>query len=196
MKNNPNIILTDGDPHMANAIKKVFPETAHHLCEWHLIRNIEKHLSHLKKNKDKEYLQIYNNIIGLIKSNDFENSFATIVTNNKISDATKKYLQFLYENKNKWARFYTNNIFTAGLSTTSRSESINAAFKHYLDYNKNTEISSLVKLINKIEDQYMLKSSNRLASAKRNEIDGIDLFKTLSNSIFGYPIKLFPSPIF
>ena len=36
----PISVVIDGDKAMSKAIKMVFPESRHHLCVWHLERNV------------------------------------------------------------------------------------------------------------------------------------------------------------
>ena len=43
----PKTILTDQCAAMANAIVKVFPDTKHRLCVWHIYQNAAKKLSHV-----------------------------------------------------------------------------------------------------------------------------------------------------
>ncbi len=43
-------IITNQDQAMANAIKKVFPNTCHHLCLWHIAKNAPSHLGSLNSN--------------------------------------------------------------------------------------------------------------------------------------------------
>jgi hypothetical protein len=44
----PKSVITDGDLAMKNAIRRVFPDSHHRLCAWHLIRNAN---SNVKGNK-------------------------------------------------------------------------------------------------------------------------------------------------
>jgi len=40
MNKQPKSIVTDGDGAMREAIKEVFPNAIHHLCGWHLSKNV------------------------------------------------------------------------------------------------------------------------------------------------------------
>ena len=40
----PRVFLTDGDLWLIKAIEKIFPTAVHHLCVWHLARNVAKHV--------------------------------------------------------------------------------------------------------------------------------------------------------
>ena len=54
---------------------------------------------------------------------------------------SKEYLYSLLEYKEKWAICYHPSIFDAGVTTTSKAESNNAAVKRYLS--SRSEISDL-----------------------------------------------------
>ena len=97
------MILTDGDKAMANAIKAVFPLACHRLCLWHLMRNARSH------GGDKF-------VSGLIKCankyrtpNGFEKGWAELVTYYEVKD--KKWAIELYNDKEKWAEAYLRGYF-------------------------------------------------------------------------------------
>ena len=49
-------IFTDQDQAMSNAIEKVFPDTHHRLCLWHIAKNALSHLGELNANSEFKYL--------------------------------------------------------------------------------------------------------------------------------------------
>ncbi|XP_020266583.1 protein FAR1-RELATED SEQUENCE 5-like [Asparagus officinalis] len=51
----PGAIITDQDRAMCNAIHKVFPNTRHHYCYWHLQRHIADHLHTLNSVYGEEF---------------------------------------------------------------------------------------------------------------------------------------------
>lgn len=52
----PKTIFTDQCQAMANAIKKVFPDSQHWLCLWHLSQNAQKHLAYYMRKLDFKIL--------------------------------------------------------------------------------------------------------------------------------------------
>ncbi|XP_075640620.1 protein FAR1-RELATED SEQUENCE 5-like [Castanea sativa] len=126
----PNTIFTDQDPAMAKAISLVMPNTYHRLCKWHLMQNALKGVNHLLRGEDEfrsdldacfkiweeeeEFLSAWDAI--LHKYNAFDNSW----------------LQSAFEVKEKWAKAYVKMSFSAGMTTTQLSESINSDLKDYL----------------------------------------------------------------
>lgn len=55
----PNAILTDQDLAMKAAIAKVFPNTQHHFCLWHIMRKVPENFGHIIKQCE--------NFIGIFK---------------------------------------------------------------------------------------------------------------------------------
>ncbi|XP_062166347.1 protein FAR1-RELATED SEQUENCE 5-like [Alnus glutinosa] len=126
----PNTIFTDQDPAMAKAISLVMPDTYHQLCTWHLMQNALKHVGHLLRGEngfrsdlnacfkvweeEEEFLSAWNDI--LHKHNVYDNSW----------------LQRLFEVKDKWAKAYVKMSFSAGITSTQLSESLNADLNDYL----------------------------------------------------------------
>jgi hypothetical protein len=52
----PVTIFTEQDQAMSNAIKKVFLDTHHRLCLWHIAKNAPSHLGELNANSEFKYL--------------------------------------------------------------------------------------------------------------------------------------------
>jgi len=46
------------------------------------------------------------------------------------------YIKYQYETKHKWSISYSKPTFTAGVFTTSRAESMNAAIRRYVNSKK------------------------------------------------------------
>ena len=54
----PKIIITDGDPAMAAAIRNVYSSTIHLLCTFHIGQNIVKHIKPLSVADMKTYAKV------------------------------------------------------------------------------------------------------------------------------------------
>jgi hypothetical protein len=78
-KKKTEIIFTDGDLAIITTIKKNLPTTKHKLCLWHMQRNIQKNLSYLKRLKNDKFKEIYEEIILLLNSDNYEDSYSKIV---------------------------------------------------------------------------------------------------------------------
>ena len=49
----PELIVTDRDMALLNAIKRVFPTATHFLCRWHISRNVLAQCKNLFETKEK-----------------------------------------------------------------------------------------------------------------------------------------------
>ncbi|KAF7144614.1 hypothetical protein RHSIM_Rhsim04G0143500 [Rhododendron simsii] len=96
----PKTIFTNQDHAMANAVKKVFPNTCHRLCTWHISKNATQHIAHLyaqKGFKDKFiYLMTY-----CESEEEFESTWKEMINEWGISENT--WLKRLYELRQKWS---------------------------------------------------------------------------------------------
>lgn len=126
----PLVILTDQCPSISKAIKNVFPTTTHRLCLWHIFQNAGKHLSQVYKHE--EFKKTFNNCIyGCESEEEFMSDWKAMLDKYKLG--SNRWLKKLYEEKHKWALVYGRDVFSAHMTTTQRSESINAYMKRYLD---------------------------------------------------------------
>jgi len=100
--------------------------------------------------------ELYNRILLLPfieKESNFESEYQDIVKTlqSKKLKKSSEYLANLYGKKKKWASCFTPPIFTAGIHTTSRIESVNAIIKMYV--NSNSEVSDLFDFVIAFEEK-------------------------------------------
>ncbi|XP_022861564.1 protein FAR1-RELATED SEQUENCE 5-like, partial [Olea europaea var. sylvestris] len=125
----PHGIITDQDKAMQNAIHIVFPHTKHRWCLWHILKKLpEKFGYHVDKGS------IFGAIHGLVydsQSNaEFEDGWRAMIEEYDLHDSD--WLSGLYENRGHWVPCFLKTTFWAGMSTTQRSESMNAFFDGYV----------------------------------------------------------------
>ncbi|XP_052723829.1 protein FAR1-RELATED SEQUENCE 5-like [Vigna angularis] len=136
----PEGIVTDQCKAMKKAISLVFPNTRHRWCLWHIMKKIPEKLQSYAAYKDiKRQLKevVYN-------SDSVENfvyGWERMVTT--FSLHKNEWLSSLYEERQMWVPCYLRNSFWAGMSTTQRSESMNAFFDGYI--NSRTTLQEFVK---------------------------------------------------
>ncbi|XP_077241931.1 protein FAR1-RELATED SEQUENCE 5-like [Tasmannia lanceolata] len=126
----PNVILTDQDDAMAKAIACVLPTSVHHLCRWHALKNFPEKLGHVCKehvNFEGEFEKCYRDSKMI---DEFETHWLALI--NKYDLQQNEWLKSLYEIRHKWIPAYTQRLFTGGMSTAQRSESMTAFFGSYL----------------------------------------------------------------
>ncbi|XP_042486538.1 protein FAR1-RELATED SEQUENCE 5-like [Macadamia integrifolia] len=126
----PITIFTDQDKAMARALKKMWPQTWHRLCTWHLMQNGITHLGHMMKDGS----HFLTNLKKCIYEYDVEDEFETALFNllDEYDVKNNEWLQRIYGLKSQWARCYMKNTFTIGIRSTQLSESLNSDLKDYL----------------------------------------------------------------
>ncbi|KAJ3704412.1 hypothetical protein LUZ61_008117 [Rhynchospora tenuis] len=164
----PNSIITDQDPAMRKAIQEVFPGTLHRCCQWHVMRKAREHLGVLYGEKDGFKDELAAVINRSLTIDDFQDQWAAMIDRYKLGNV--KHLKTMFTTRHEWVPAYFRGIFFADMSTTQRSESINAIFKTWVKCN--TSIFQFVKRIeNMIESIYQRESDEDLRSI--NEIPHI-----------------------
>ena len=123
----PVSVLTDGDKSMREAIRRVFPDARHRLCNWHLGKNAVSnvHISGFahafKQCMDME-----------TDETKFEHGWTTMVE--KFGLQTNSWVLETYEKRHMWAEAYMRGHFFAGMKSTQRSECMNAYFNPFLQH--------------------------------------------------------------
>jgi hypothetical protein len=80
----------------------------------------------------------------------------------------EEYLEFYNKKREKIAKCYTSRDFSAGASSTQRSESLNAIVKKYIQMARRISFSKLIGCIKEISEgeEYHTIKSQRIASMK------------------------------
>lgn len=168
----PNVIVTDGDLSICKVMKEKYPTIPHLLCQWHFKRNLYRHFAYLKKDNKAEYDKIFK-LVDTEKTEDFdtealilENFFDNQTCSHK--QKSQKYFKDILEFKTKWATSYCPVVFTAGVHTTSRAESVNRMVKRYV--NQRSEVSAMIDLILDLEKTPVFESNNRIMASESDSI--------------------------
>ncbi|XP_028065510.1 protein FAR1-RELATED SEQUENCE 5-like [Camellia sinensis] len=120
-------VLTDGDKAVRKAIRRVFPDARHRLCNWHLGKNVVSnvHISGFahafKQCMDME-----------TDETKFEHGWKTMVENFGLQ--TNSWVLKTYEKRHMWAEAYMRGHFFAGMKSTQRLECMNAYFNPFLQH--------------------------------------------------------------
>jgi hypothetical protein len=126
----PQVILTDQNDALKAAVAAVFPETRHCFCLWHVLEKIPKQLEFLSTWHDS-FMEKFNKCIYQSWTEDqFEKRWWKMVDRFKLRDI--KWVQSLYDDRASWVPTFMRDISFAGLSTSSRSESLNSFFDKYV----------------------------------------------------------------
>lgn len=149
----PRAIITDQCKGMKKAIRNVFPEVRHRWCLWHIMKKIPEKLSRYKQYKPiKKCLK--NAVYESLNHDIFEERWKLMF--DMYFPKGNKWLQKLYKDKKLWVPIFLKDIFWAGMSTTQRSEGVNAFFDKYV--NSKTSLKIFVEqyglaMLDKIEKE-------------------------------------------
>jgi hypothetical protein len=125
----PSAILTDQAKAMKNAIARVFPRTRLRYCLWHIMRKFpEKFGAHDRCNDIKSALNkcVYDSLT----IDEFEDNWKILTESYQLHN--NSWLNGLYNERTFWVPAYMKYTFWAGMTTTQRSESMNAFFDGYV----------------------------------------------------------------
>ncbi|XP_042964815.1 protein FAR1-RELATED SEQUENCE 5-like [Carya illinoinensis] len=170
----PNAIITDQDKAMQLAIARVFPSSRHRFCLWHILKKLpEKFGSHSQYNEIKSSL--HKCVYDSLSENEFEEGWCEMLDTYDLRD--NGWLGSLYVNRRFWVPAYVKCTFWAGMSTTQRSEGMNAFFDDYV--HSRTELKQFV-------EQY---DSALMRKAENERIADFSSFNTEIPCISRYPIE-------
>jgi len=151
----PEGIVTDQCRAMQNAIEIVFPNTRHRWCLWHIMKKLPEKLVGYSK-----YKEIKHGVKELVyesdSAEDFENGWAKFIE--KYDLQLNEWLYTLYEERRRWVPCYLKCHFWAGMSTTQRSEGMNAFFDGFI--NSTTTLQ-----------QFVVQYDNALRSKSKKECE-------------------------
>ncbi|XP_040992240.1 protein FAR1-RELATED SEQUENCE 4-like isoform X4 [Juglans microcarpa x Juglans regia] len=126
----PKAIITNHDQAMKSAISIVFPDTRHRYCLWHIMRKLPEKLgSHSQFNAGLK-TSIQSALYDSQTCGEFEDKWGQLLDMYNLGSNT--WLQGLYNDRSFWVPVYLKNVFWAGMSTTQRSERMNAFFDGFV----------------------------------------------------------------
>ncbi|KAM3296980.1 hypothetical protein ACQJBY_039052 [Aegilops geniculata] len=126
----PKTILTDQCAAIISAIGKVFTNSTHRLCVWHMYQNAAKHLSHVFQGSKTFKKDFGKCVYDFEEVDEFIAGWNDMLVKYNLED--NDWLHRLFQNKEKWALVYGRQTFCADMISTQRSKSINALLKRYL----------------------------------------------------------------
>nr|GEY11146.1 hypothetical protein [Tanacetum cinerariifolium] len=130
-KKQPPFAVTDQDGGLRNAVVKLFPDSHHLLCMWHITEKLPgKVLGDLTADTNfrKDFHKLVWNVY--IGPEVFEQRWDDMITRYNLHE--NKWLSNMYEIRERWVPGYFKEVPMCGLmKTTSRSESSNSFFLVY-----------------------------------------------------------------
>ncbi|XP_075640541.1 protein FAR1-RELATED SEQUENCE 5-like [Castanea sativa] len=106
---------------------KTFKEAGHRLCLWHISKDVAENLP--RHYGIPEFKSRFNKILYNCETeSEFESSWDALLSDYNL--VGNKWLNTLYENRERWCSVFSHNIFSARIKASSRSESVNNVFQH------------------------------------------------------------------
>ena len=140
----PKVIFTDSDPALIAAVQVTYPETRHLLCIYHLLENVKKKSkSKLRGDAAKDFIEDFYAMRNSYNQEQFDSKFQEMLSK---YGPCRSYLENrLYPSRTYWARYSITKVFTAGIESTQRVESINGVIKKMVD--RGTLLKELIEAI-------------------------------------------------
>ncbi|KAI3779313.1 hypothetical protein L2E82_08985 [Cichorium intybus] len=143
----PSAIITDQDKAISNAIKKVFPNTRHRYCAWHIKKHELEHLRPLVA-RYSDFQEYYRQWVKSDTIEEFEKKWE--VMNAKYNLEDNRWITDMYSQRKHWVKAYLKDVFFAGMTTSGRSESIHSFFDGFV--NSKTMLNEFVVQYDKAVD--------------------------------------------
>lgn len=126
----PKAIITDQCRSIKAVVADVFPNSHHRFCLWHILKKVPKKLGSLLRYKDiKKTLKAL--VYDSMKPKDFVDGWHKMIEDYDLQK--NEWLSSLFGDRGRWVPIYVKSVFWAGMSTTQRSESMDAFFDGYVN---------------------------------------------------------------
>ena len=129
MKKLPKTIITDQDPWITQAIAMEMPLAKNAFCIWHITAKFSGWFTSVLRNHYPSWCADFYKLYKLDNMEDFEKEWPLVIS--KFNLEGNKHVIGLYEIKQYWVPAYLRHCFFGGMTTTGRSESINAFVKRF-----------------------------------------------------------------
>ena len=148
----PITIITDQDIALSNAIAEVMPNTNHTYCTWHISSKFPEKLSTLYTQYSEFKTDFNACIYKSLSPTEFEGRWEDL--KEKYDLENHNWLNDMYAVRRQWVFAFTKQHFAAGMTTTSRSESMNSFFDEYVK--ASTGLKEFIENSQKaLESQYL-----------------------------------------
>lgn len=132
------VVYTDEDSAMLSSIPTVLTSSKHHLCLWHLKENLLKKLGSMQLQLVEGDFWTLGKSITIASEMEVENIFHRMRNKFTAQSSAWEAIQYLYERKTKWVRFYFYHLPHLDVKGTSRIESANSVIKRFATSNTHT----------------------------------------------------------
>jgi len=182
----PVILVSDHDLALESVLDNNYPMIKHIICSWHVDQSFNKNFAYLSAMNLLSLKQNLNKLCTCESKSEFERIYeeAKALFLSRKLNKSYNYLEKMYNCKDKWSRCYFSNIFTGGIHTTSRAESVNSLIKRYVG--SNCEISDFIRFLKHIEKKFVDQEYKDSDDSEQKQIHPLILLfrKQLSEVIF------------
>ncbi|KAK7307412.1 hypothetical protein VNO77_40452 [Canavalia gladiata] len=137
----PVSITTDHDRVIRAAINRVFPNTRHRFCKWHIFKECQEKLSHVLSEHPSFEADLHKCVNLTESTEEFESCWSSLIDRYDLRE--HEWLQAIYNDRRQWVPVYLRDTFFAEMSITQRTDSINSYFDGYI--NASTTLQLFVK---------------------------------------------------
>jgi zinc finger SWIM domain-containing protein 3 len=166
----PRTFFSRQDEVVAKAISFVMPETHHAICTWHLKQTAKKMLSHLIRD-DCNFMREFKACI-----NDYDEEIELFASweamINKYNLHGNVWLKKVFEEKEKWARPYMKQTFSAGMKNTQLNARLYSDVVDYL--RSHVDIIFLLKHLQKVTNDIRYRELE-VEFSSRLELPGLKI---------------------
>ncbi|XP_077239799.1 protein FAR1-RELATED SEQUENCE 5-like [Tasmannia lanceolata] len=117
------------DGAMRNVIRHIFPNTRHRFCSWHISRHLVEHVPDMRDATSQFYKE-YNHWFYRKHKSDSEKEWGALVEKYNLDE--RHWLCKMWDLRMHWVPAYFRDTFTAGMTSSARSESINGFFDGFV----------------------------------------------------------------
>nr|XP_016456261.1 PREDICTED: protein FAR1-RELATED SEQUENCE 11-like [Nicotiana tabacum] len=126
----PQTILTDQDLRLTEAIANELPHFKHAFCIWHITSKFSTWFSFVLGSRYLQFKFEFQRLYELGNIEEFEHQWDELIS--QFDLGSDRHIKLLYLNRASWALPYLKGYLFARMTTTGRSESINAYLKRFL----------------------------------------------------------------
>ncbi|KAK9698102.1 hypothetical protein RND81_08G082500 [Saponaria officinalis] len=127
----PQLIITDQDPAIRNAVPAVFKTARHLFCMWHIMNKVVDKIDIITR-KETDFLSRINGVVWNhdLEPTEFEDQWNEVIT--EFGLETNRWLSTMFDIKEYWISTYFRDMRMSNImSTTQRLESENSFFKKF-----------------------------------------------------------------
>ncbi|KAK9671525.1 hypothetical protein RND81_12G036300 [Saponaria officinalis] len=127
----PQLIITDQDPAITNAVPTVFKTARHRFCMWHIMNKVADKIDIITR-KETDFLSRLNGVVWNqdLEPTEFEEKWNEVITEFGLDD--NRWLSTMFDIKEYWISAYFRDMNMGNIMrTTQRSESENSFFKKF-----------------------------------------------------------------